>query len=446
MAAEQRVRDPVHNLIKFSNTLSDDSDDNILWELVQSYPVQRLRRIKQLGFSDFVYPSASHTRFSHSLGVMQMARRMFDVLTKNNVLEKGEELTAWRKATLCAALLHDVGHGPFSHVFEKVSARLDIKIDHEAFTLRIIQESQIAEILNKNGDGLLDRTLSFFAEEPGSNIYSRIVSSQLDADRLDFLLRDRYCTGIRFGELDIEWLLDSLRVATVPSDPDIEIPVQSLVLSEKGFSVAEEYLSAYVHMYLSVYFHKTTRGVELLVGETLYLALSDSKIIDAIGNKNFLVRYVKNKGNVTIEEYLALDDGSVLEILKFLAEGDFGAATQLARRFFHRELFKCFEIPLLSDGALPRGKMAEFIKRLKSEEVQFFPDTTPPKGYKQFDTDFLKNILIYSKADGEYRPIGELSRVANELKGLNKVRYYFDDDKSRQVAMQIWSSIPAAGS
>lgn len=120
---DQRIRDPVHNLIKFS---SSNKDDEVLWGLLQSRPLQRLRRIKQLGFSDFVYPGASHTRLSHALGVMQMARRMLDVLTRNQVIRKDADFASWQKATLCAALVHDVGHGPFSHVFEAVSEKLGI--------------------------------------------------------------------------------------------------------------------------------------------------------------------------------------------------------------------------------------------------------------------------------------------------------------------------------
>ena len=125
MVNDQRIRDPIHNLIKFS---ADSEDDQVLWELIQSRPIQRLRRIKQLGFSDFVYPGASHSRLSHSLGALEMARRMLSVLTKNQVIRSEDsEFKLWHRATLCAALLHDVGHGPFSHVFESLSKKLGIE-------------------------------------------------------------------------------------------------------------------------------------------------------------------------------------------------------------------------------------------------------------------------------------------------------------------------------
>jgi HD superfamily phosphohydrolase len=118
---DQRIRDPIHNLIAFSTKVPDDE---VLWELLQSAPIQRLRRIKQLGFSEFVYPGATHSRFSHVLGAMQMARRMLDVFERNNIFANKRDHRHQRRATLAAALLHDVGHGPYSHVFEEVAAGL----------------------------------------------------------------------------------------------------------------------------------------------------------------------------------------------------------------------------------------------------------------------------------------------------------------------------------
>lgn len=142
---DQRIRDPVHDLIKFSQT---DPDDKILWDLLQTFPLQRLRRIKQLGFSDFVYPGASHSRLSHSIGAMQMARRMLVVLERNNEINpRSRDHRVWRRATVCAALLHDVGHGPFSHVFEEISDECGISEQHVAYTLRIIQETEVKKVL-----------------------------------------------------------------------------------------------------------------------------------------------------------------------------------------------------------------------------------------------------------------------------------------------------------
>jgi hypothetical protein len=182
MKTDQRIRDPVHDIIKFSVT---DKYDPILWALVQTAPMQRLRRIKQLGFSEFVYPGATHTRFSHSVGALQMARRMFNVFERNKVLEHAEDYEQWRAATLAAVLLHDVGHGPYSHVFEEMSETAGIEISHEDYTLKIIDSAEIADILKKSG--LYEKVRSFFEDEPPNNSYSAIVSSQLDVNSLAIL-------------------------------------------------------------------------------------------------------------------------------------------------------------------------------------------------------------------------------------------------------------------
>ena len=183
---DQRIRDPIHNLIAFSIKVPDDE---VLWELLQSAPVQRLRRIKQLGFSEFVYPGATHSRFSHVLGAMQMARRMLGVFERNNIFSNKRDHRHQRRATLAAALLHDVGHGPYSHVFEEVAAGLNQEQEHEGYTQRIIEQTEIKNILRKHG--IFAETRKFFTTEAGYDPYTRIISSQMDCDRLDFLVRDR---------------------------------------------------------------------------------------------------------------------------------------------------------------------------------------------------------------------------------------------------------------
>src|SRR5947209_5531848 len=136
MKEEERIRCPVHDLISFKRSREDD---RLLWKLIQTLPMQRLRRIKQLGFSEFVYPGATHTRFSHVLGAMQMARRMLDVLSKNQRFGEEADFAINKRATLAAALVHDVGHGPYSHVFEDLSDHFGVGKDHETYTLEIIE-------------------------------------------------------------------------------------------------------------------------------------------------------------------------------------------------------------------------------------------------------------------------------------------------------------------
>lgn len=439
----ERIRDPVHNLIKFSLL---DKTEETLWSLVQSAPVQRLRRIKQLGFSDFVYPGASHSRFSHSLGAMQMARRMFDALYRNQkVSDNTAELKRSRTATLCAALLHDVGHGPFSHVFENLASNLDVKFHHVNFTLKIIRSDEILQCLRiyEGTDDLANTVASFFEEGSQPSIYSNIISSQIDADRLDFIVRDKYHTGIKFGEVDIDWLFDSLLVEELPSYPDFEVPVPTFVFSAKGLSVTEEYLLTYAHMYSSVYFHKTTRGVEVLVREALYKFLSNKDFRKAL-KSHPVVQFFDNDGDVDLKAYLELDDSTMLSLLREISHGDFDDASLLATRFFSRDLLKCFEPPRHPREAPPNKKIGDFVRALKDRKIEYFKDLTPSKGFKQFqinDPEFFQNIMVINRADGHAHPIGELSNMVRDFSTHPAVRFYFFNDAERSDAIRIWKSL-----
>lgn len=255
---DQRIRDPIHNLISFS---AKSEEDQLLWQLLKSYPMQRLRRIKQLGFSEFVYPGATHTRFSHVLGAMQMARRMLEAFEKNKIFENSAEHILMRKATIAAAMLHDIGHGPYSHVFEEISASQKIDEHHENITRKLIEGSELKQILDSHG--VLDEVTKFFTEEPGYSAYTTIISSQMDCDRLDFLSRDRYHTGIRSSAIDLAWLFDSLVIEEVPIDPLNGQKAYSFVVQEKGIGSVEEFVISYAKMYKEVYFHKTTRSVQM---------------------------------------------------------------------------------------------------------------------------------------------------------------------------------------
>jgi HD superfamily phosphohydrolase len=270
MKEEERIRCPVHDLISFKRKRAED---RLLWRLLQSEPVQRLRRIKQLGFCDFVYPGATHSRLSHVLGAMQMARRMLDVFEKNEAFETVENLAHERLATLAAALLHDVGHGPYSHVFEELCEKVGIEKTHEDYTRELINISPISDILGEHG--ILVPTSRFFSEEPGYSVFNAVISSQMDCDRMDFLCRDRHHTGIRSASIDLEWLFDSLRIEQVAIDDTGEAREYSFVFTEKGLTVAEEFVIAYMKMYQNVYFHKTTRGIQHLVKDMLIYILEN---------------------------------------------------------------------------------------------------------------------------------------------------------------------------
>ncbi len=436
---DQRIRDPIHNLIKFS---ASRDDDDILWKLVQTREFQRLRRIKQLGFSELVYPGATHTRFSHALGAMQMARNMLTVFRRNDVVGKDPEQKEWQTATLCAALLHDIGHGPFSHVFEEVSERCGLQIHHEEWTSRIIAESAISEILQNGSSTLRAKTLAFFQQEPGYNVYSSIVSSQLDADRLDFMLRDRYFTGIHFGSIDTEWIFDCLSVQEVNADPNGEVQQYSFVVAPKGLSAVENYLYAYSELYSKVYFHKTTRAAQIMLEEILTGILTTAEFRDKLPSDNAVKRYFDLGERATFEAYIELDDSALWNVVLWAANNDCGDSSHLAQRLISRDLFKCFQPPHPPTEPSNIFQVNEFAKKLKQADIWAHRDKIPEKGYKTFSGDgmiYLKNILTYNDRDKSPCAISSMSRLVKEMPDPPATRFYFRNARERAAAAALWS-------
>src|SRR5947208_3158516 len=204
--AEKIIRDPVHDVIAFR---LDRPVERLLFNLLNAAEFQRLRRIRQLGMASLAYPGADHSRYSHSLGVMETARRILDRLRRSFYIAEEQETIC-----LAAALLHDLGHGPFSHVFERVSG-----IQHERLTQRVIldPDSEVHRVLIQHDKLLPERIIDFLNCKPRRTFFCDIISSQLDADRLDYLLRDSLMTSSRYGDYDLTWLLHAMTVDQ-PSD------------------------------------------------------------------------------------------------------------------------------------------------------------------------------------------------------------------------------------
>ncbi|MEJ0011862.1 MAG: HD domain-containing protein [Bauldia sp.] len=435
MDRDQRIRDPVHNLIPFS---TKNPEDRLLWDLLQTAPLQRLRRIRQLGFSEFVYPGATHTRFSHSLGAMQMARRMLGAFERNQLFELNDQHALMRKATLAASLLHDVGHGPYSHVFEELSEEYKIEKDHEEYTKDIIKSKEINKILEEYG--VNRETLSFFEVEAGYTPYDSIISSQMDCDRLDFLARDRYYTGIKSQVVDFEWLFDSLIIDEVTIDPVDDLKRYAFVVLPKGISVVEEFVIAYVKMYHNVYFHKTTRAVQFQVMSAVRQALKEygPKLIERGVN---LARFFLDEKARTLEIYSSLDDSSITSFIHHLAEGEYGSSSILAQRLLRRDLFKCLEIPPLEGGGNRNEMIGRLIKAMKAEGLVFYPDVVSDRSYKQYDAadeHFLENIIV--RKDGENRGLHHASSLVKSI-SVTTTRFYFEDAASLARSKEILKAV-----
>lgn len=235
---EKRVlRDAIHDYIHVDHLL--------IWYLINSKEVQRLRRIKQLGGTYQVFQSAEHSRFAHSLGVYQVVRKMLETECLDECLNDYDKL-----CVMCAGLLHDIGHGPFSHSFEGVFYH-----DHEEMTIRmILEESEVHDILYDFYEELPQDVASIIAHTHPNRILIQMVSSQLDADRMDYLLRDSYMTGTTYGHFDMSRILRTMRVID-----------GKLVFKESGVQAIENYILARYHMYWQVYFHATARSYEHLL-------------------------------------------------------------------------------------------------------------------------------------------------------------------------------------
>lgn len=303
----QRVRDPLHNLIEFRA----DHFETTMWRVIQSRPFQRLRRVKQLGFSELVYPGATHTRFAHSIGVFHTARQLVEVIKRHLGNTGFKRIKA--DVALAASLLHDLGHGPFSHAFEDVGRRLGLKMaNHEALSDHLIRDSEVSNVLSELGSGFAADVADVVGSAGPKDIYGAVVSSQFDADRLDYMRRDRLMTGTHHGAIDFDWLLSNLQVGEVAFGVDEESvgKVETFVLGPKATYAAESYLLGLFQLYPTVYFHKTTRGAEKLFSEVLFrtidLAKKGKAAETGLPNTHPLVVFANEAD--TIENILRLDD------------------------------------------------------------------------------------------------------------------------------------------
>lgn len=322
---EKIIRDPVHDVIAFR---LERPVDALLFRLLNAAEFQRLRRIRQLGFTSLAYPGADHSRYSHSLGVMETARRILAQLRLSHRVDEGDETVL-----LASALLHDLGHGPFSHVFERVSG-----IEHEKLTQRLIAdpESDVHQILAAHDRALPDRVLEFLRCEPRRTFLNDVLASQLDADRFDYLLRDNLMTGSGYGDYDLNWLLHALTV-----DP----ASNRLAIAWKGLSAAEAYLQSRFHMYRNVYFHKVVRSAEGMVK----LALQRAKRLAVQDRLEWPPRdhtvYKALLGQrMTIEEFTDLDDVSVQHCFKLWTNASDTTLAGLCRGLLFRNLYKTIDL------------------------------------------------------------------------------------------------------
>ena len=443
----QRVRDPVHGLIVFGGGSDpyQNETDLIAWRLLNTREFQRLRRIRQLGFSDLVFPGATHSRFAHSIGVYHVARQLVDVVERRQ-LEQDEQPDKERaRVVLLAALLHDIGHGPFSHVFEEVATDLKLPGRHEDLGADIIQgDTEINGVLQEVDKELPKQIGALLKDKDPEDVYTTIVSSQFDADRLDYLQRDRLMTGVGFAHLDFDWLIDCLEVGsvTIGSGKDLaEVPC--LYLGPKGLQVAEEYLEARFRLYTMVYMHKTTRAAEKMLAALLTKAvkcLAD----DSLMQTNPVLRYLAPGGTpLDLGAYLDLDDASVWSAIAALESlKQHPRISKLAGRLRHRDLYKCLDI-----GSRDRqeGNLYNRFRRKLQSTCQggdghvLFDDAsvTLYKRYGFKDASALNTVLVKAHiTDSEPRDIAVESSVVKAFRDAERIQRVYAPDQEDIARLQ----------
>ncbi len=329
---EKRViRDAIHDYIHV--------DHLIIWRLINSKEMQRLRRIKQLGGTYQVFQSAEHSRFVHSLGVYQVVRRMLETECLTNALSDYDKL-----CVMCAGLLHDIGHGPFSHSFEGV-----FEENHEDMTVRmILEESEVHDILVSLYTQLPQDVASIIQHTHPNRILIQMVSSQLDADRMDYLLRDSYMSGTTYGHFDMSRIMRTMRIRD-----------GKIVYKESGVQAIENYILARYHMYWQVYYHPTARSYEHLL-QSVFQRVKDLYYDGYVfqTHLHYLIPMLEHRFQVS--DFVDLDEAVILYYFKeFTREKDF-ILSDLSSRFLNRHLFKYQQLKsqkdLMSIKAIAQAK------------------------------------------------------------------------------------------
>lgn len=311
---EKVFKDPVHSYIHVR--------DQLIWELVGTREFQRLRRIRQLGTTYVTFHGAEHTRFNHSLGVYEIMRRIIDNFNGREHWDESERLVC-----LSAALLHDIGHGPFSHSFEKV-----FHTDHEEWTRRIILgNTEINKVLRKVSEEFPKKVSNVIAKTYSNKLVVSLISSQIDADRMDYLQRDAYYTGVSYGHFDMERILRVMR----PTE-------EQAVFKQSGMHAVEDYIMSRYQMYWQVYFHPVTRSAEVILSKILhrakYLYQQNHQFKQA--PTHF---YSLFNEKLSLEDYLKLDEAIIMYYFQIWQDEEDRILSDLCVRFNDRKLFKYVE-------------------------------------------------------------------------------------------------------
>lgn len=386
LSIEKVFKDPVHDYIHVRH--------KIILDLIDTKEFQRLRRIKQLGTSQFTFHGAEHSRFSHSLGVYELTRRIVDMF-ELNYSDQWEDDN--RLVTLCAALLHDIGHGPFSHTFEKI-----FKTDHEALTTEIIlsEETEVHAVLKRVSPNFPNQVASVITKEHPNPQVVQLISSQIDADRMDYLQRDAYFTGATYGAFDLSRILRVIR----PYEDGIAFQYQ-------GMHAVEDYIVSRFQMYMQVYFHAVSRGMEVTLDRLLAQAKKLYQMNTLYPDFSLLNPFFSD--TYSLDDYLNIDDGILQTAITLWTQSEDPYLSELSKMFLNRKPLKSVEYKKNKDEYLVE-KLRDIVGELRYDKNIF--TMTNRSSDLSYDYKLKKKTpihLIYP--DGSLIELSKASKIVKTL-------------------------------
>ena len=425
-------RDPVHKHICF-----DKQKDRLLLDLISCKEVQRLRRLRQLGVSSFTYPGAEHSRFSHALGACHFMDEAFRAIeanqgTLNLTKRRFEHIRLLARA---AALLHDIGHGPFSHLLEDHSG------DHERRTCELIRSSktEVGKVLATHSRSTVNVVASIVEGNKVDLLFvSELLSSQCDIDRMDFLLRDAHFCGVPFGQYDYDRILHSLRVKKLTWTKE-----RHVVWLEKGMYAIEEYLFARFHMYWAVYFHKTTRGFEELLKKIILRAsriFQDNQALEC----SPLLKPFLAKREMALAEFTQVDDHLLLSHISEWINASDKILADLCNRFLSREGFKPCPVrheDMLKTHHVIENARAFLVSKGLDPDYYFLESRRVHKAYdyyrpeKEAQEGTPKTSIYVNVANGDIKEISDL------LKGVAALAQGPRENDFVYVPRRFWQKL-----
>lgn len=400
---EKVFRDPVHNYVHV--------DHPVIYALINSKEFQRLRRIRQLGTSGFTFHGGEHSRFSHSLGAYEIARQVTTKFEKKYPELWSPEETLLTKV---AALLHDVGHGAYSHSFERL-----FDTDHELMSQLVITdpETEICQILQKVAPDFPYQVASVISHNHPNKKIEQLISSQIDVDRMDYLLRDSYFSGVSYGEFDLTRIL---RVIRPTSD--------GIIFDSQGMHAIEDYIVSRYQMYMQVYFHPATRAMEVLLQNLLKRA----KMLYPVEPEFFqltsplLLPFFRQ--DFDLFDYLAIDDGVMNAYFQAWTSSSDQILADLASRFVNRKVFKSITFDFEDEAHLD-------MLRYLVAQIGFDPEYYTAV-HRNFDLPYdiyhpesekPRTQIELIQKDGQLIELSELSPLVKALSGTvqGDQRFYF---------------------